>query len=133
MDILDSAKCLFGKQFNIKKRKTSNAYNLVINSKKLCLELINNFKLQSPKSDCLIWPTLPSDMYSFFVSGLLSTDGCIRIDKRRKNSLSGLEFSYSSNCLDFIKNLQDYLIDELGINKTQIKKILKNVKISIIL
>lgn len=128
LDILESGRCLFGTQFNIKKRKTSNAYNLVINSKQLCLELINKFYLQSPKSDNLIWPELPNKLYPLFISGLLSTDGCVRIDNRRKNSLSGLEFSYSSNCLDFILKLQNHLINELNISKTIIKKIIKNRK-----
>ncbi len=121
-DILESANHLFGGNFPITKRKTSKAYNLVINSKHLCQELINKFKLQSPKSNNLVFPDLQPNMYSFFISGLLSTDGCVEIDDRRKNKPCALVFSYSSNCLSFIKALQNYLIKELKISKTTIKK-----------
>lgn len=122
LDILKSTQNLFGEQFSITKRKTSNAFNLVINSKHLCEELISKFQLRSPKSNSLIWPTLPKEMYSFFISGLLSTDGCIKIDNRRTNQLSGLEFSYSTNCYDFALKLQNHLIKELSISKTKIKE-----------
>ena len=121
LDILESARTLFGTQFKITKRKTSNAYNFTINSKFLCKELINKFNLKSPKSDNLFWPQLPNDMYSYFISGLLSTDGCVRTDSRRKNKMSSIEFSYSSNSLEFIKNLQNYFIKTLNISETKIK------------
>jgi hypothetical protein len=121
LDILTSAKTLFGDNFKITKRKTSNAYNFVINSKHLCEELITKFHLQSPKSNSLIWPKLPENMYPCFISGLLSTDGCIRIDSRRIGKPCGLEFSYSSNSLDFIENLQKYIIGILQISQTKIK------------
>jgi hypothetical protein len=121
IDILKSTNKLFGEKFPITKRKKSNAFNLVINSKHLVQELIAKFQLQSPKSHNLIFPNLPHNMYAFFISGLLSTDGCIRIDNRRKNKSCGIEFSYSSNCLDFIKKLQAHLINELNISKTKIK------------
>lgn len=120
-DILNSTNKLFGGKFPINKRKKSNASNLVINSKHLVQELITKFQLQSPKSHNLIFPNLPHNMYSFFISGLLSTDGCIRIDNRRKNKSCGIEFSYSSNCLDFVEKLQTHLIAELNISKTKIK------------
>lgn len=121
-DILESANQLFGGTFPITKRKISNAFNFVINSKHLCEELIKKFQLQSPKSDNLVWPNLPLNMYPYFISGLLSTDGCVRIDSRRKTKLCGIEYSYSSNCLKFIIELQNFLIKELNISKTSIKK-----------
>jgi len=114
LDILNSCRLLFGNNIPITKRKTSNAYNFVINSKFLCKELINKFHLQSPKSNNLIWPNLDNDMYKYFISGLLSTDGCVRIDKRRANNKCAIEFSYSSNCLPFIKNLQNFLHKKLN-------------------
>lgn len=126
LDILESAKHMFGDKFNIVKRKNANAYNFCINSKTLCKELIEKFKLQSPKSDSLIWPKLPDDMYSFFISGLLSTDGCIEIIKNRP--YNPLVFSYCSNCLDFVKNLQNYLISKLNLTETKIKVSIKNRK-----
>ena len=121
-DILESANQLFGGNFLITKRKISNAFDLVINSKHLCQELINKFQLQSPKSDNLIWPDLPSGMYSYFISGLLSADGCVRLDKRRENKICGLEFSYSSNCHEFIMKMKNYLINELNLSNTKIKQ-----------
>lgn len=127
-DILESANYLFKNKFAITKRKNCNAFNLVINSKHLCEELINKFKLKSPKSNNLIFPNLPKNMYSYFISGLLSTDGCVRIDKRRKNKVCSLEFSYSSNCNDFILSLQNHLISELSISRTKIKENIKNRK-----
>lgn len=122
MDILKSAQQLFGENFPITKRKTSNAFNLVINSKHLCEELINKFQLQSPKSKNLLWPNLPQDKYDIFISGLLSTDGCVRIDKRRANKICGIEFSYSSNCYNFVLDLQNFLINKISVSKTKIKK-----------
>jgi hypothetical protein len=128
-DILESANKLFGGNFPITKRKKSNAYNIVINSKHLCQELINKFHLQSPKSNNLIFPTLPYDMYSFFISGLLSTDGCVRIDSRRKNKPSSIEFSYSSNCLKFVEQIRSYLSKKLNLSdKGHIKTIKKKAK-----
>lgn len=121
VDILSSANKLFDGKFSIIKRKKSNAFNLVINSKHLVQELITKFQLQSPKSHNLVFPNLPLNMYSFFISGLLSADGCIRIDNRRKNTACSIEFSYSSNCLDFVEKLQTHLISEIGISKTKIK------------
>ena len=105
LDILISAQSLFGTSFPLKKRKRSKAYNLVINSKHLCKELIDKFHLQSPKSEKLIWPVLPIDMYPYFISGLLSTDGCVRIDSRRNGLPCSIEFSYSSNCFKFLYKL----------------------------
>lgn len=122
MDILESTKELFGKDFKIKKRKDSNAFYLNINSKQLCEELISKFDLQSPKSNRISFPSLPEEMYSYFISGLLSTDGCILSHKNRKNVLSGLEFSYSSNSKSFIISLQNYLINKLELTKTKIKE-----------
>jgi hypothetical protein len=121
-DILESANQLFGGNFPITKRKTSKAFNLVINSKHLCEELINKFQLQSPKSNNLIFPNLPKNMYSYFISGLLSTDGCVRVDERRKNQTCGIEFSYSSNCQDFVIKLQEHLINKINVSKTKIKE-----------
>ncbi len=109
LDILESARKLFGPQFSIKKRKTANAYDLIIYSKHLCEELINNFKLKSPKSNSLIFPKLPNENYPHFISGLLSTDGCIRIEKENKGKPCSIEFSYSSNCLNFILSLRKFL------------------------
>lgn len=122
MDILQSAQKVFGDQFQIRKRKTAKAYNLVVNSKHVCQELISKFNLQSPKSNNLIFPKLPDDMYSFFISGLLSTDGCIEIRKNYIGKPCAITFSYSSNCLDFIEKLQSYLIERLNITKTTIKQ-----------
>lgn len=118
LDILQSTQELFGSSFPLKKRKKSKAYNLVINSKHLCQELISKFQLQSPKSNKLIFPNLPKENYVFFVSGLLGTDGCVRIDKRRQNKMCGLEFSYSSNCLEFVKSLREFLSNQLSIPNT---------------
>jgi hypothetical protein len=128
MDILESARHLLGTNFPITKRKKAKAYNLVINSKHLCQELINKFHLQSPKSSKLIFPNLPQDMYQFFVSGLLSTDGCVRIDDRRKNQSCGIEFSYSSNCLDFVQKLRHYLSNTLDIAEDGHIKTIKRSK-----
>jgi len=128
MDILESANQLFGGKFPITKRKKAKAFNLVVNSKHLCQELINKFQLQSPKSNNLIWPTLPQKMYPLFVSGLLSTDGCVRIDQRRKDQPCGIEFSYSSNCLEFVKRLRSHLSKTLNIDETGHIKTLKRNK-----
>lgn len=120
-DILYSAQKLFGSAFPIKKRKISLAYDIVINSKHLCKELIEKFKLQSPKSKNLIWPVLPETMMPYFISGLLSTDGCVELLKRRTGNNCAIEFSYSSNCLEFINNLQLYLKNKLNLSLTKIK------------
>jgi uncharacterized protein YuzE len=64
-------------------------------------------------------------MYPFFISGLLSTDGCIRIDARRKNKMCGIEFSYSSNCLDFIEKLRSHLSNILYLEDKNHIKIMK--------
>lgn len=122
LDILQSAQKIFGESFPIKKRKAAKAYNLVVNSKHVCEELISKFNLQSPKSNSLLFPKLPNDMYNFFISGLLSTDGCIEIKKIHIGKPCAITFSYSSNCLDFIEELQNYLIEKLNITKTTIKK-----------
>lgn len=122
MDILESANHLFGGKFPITKRKKSNAYNLVINSKHLCQELINKFQLQSPKSNNLVFPNLPDNMYSFFISGLLSTDGCIEIRNKYKGNPCAITLSYSSNCLNFVEKLQNYLMTKLKLTKTVIKQ-----------
>jgi hypothetical protein len=113
-DILISAQTLFGKSFPIhiilpKKKKRKTTYNIVINSKEFAAHLRNTYGFVNRKSNCLIWPQLDKNMYPFFVSGLLSTDGCIRVDMRRKNQPCSIEFSYSSNCLEFIEQLRSYL------------------------
>jgi len=110
-DIVSSAQILFGNQFKIRVIKSKNKkdiYNIIVNSKEFSLYLREKFKLINRKSNCLIFPKIAKDMYPFFISGLLSTDGCISIDKRRQNLPCSIEFSYSSNCLDFIKQLRSY-------------------------
>jgi hypothetical protein len=113
-DIVQSAQTLFGIHFPIKTikpntKKKKLTYNIVVNSKEFSIYLRKQFQLVNKKSDCLIWPSLPEKMYQFFISGLLSTDGCIRVDKRRLGQPCGIEFSYSSNCLQFIKDLRSYI------------------------
>lgn len=120
-DILISSQKLFGVKFPIKKRKISNAYNIVVNSKHLCKELIDKFQLQSPKSNNLIWPSLPQEMIPCFISGLLSTDGCVELRKKYIGNPCAIEFSYSSNCLSFVESLQNFLTETLKINRTKIK------------
>lgn len=61
-------------------------------------------------------------MYPFFISGLLSADGCIEITKKHIGKPCAIIFSYSSNCLNFIEKLQNYFIENLNISKTKIKK-----------
>jgi hypothetical protein len=132
-DILTSAQTLFGKDFPIhtifpKKKKRKTTYNIVMNSKEFAIHLRKTYGFINRKSDCLIWPNLPSEMYQYFISGLLSTDGCIRVDSRRKNKAYGIEFSYSSNCLDFIEKLRSHLCKTLNIKEEGHIKVLKKNK-----
>lgn len=133
-DIIISAQTLFGKDFPIhtilpKKKKRKITYNIVVNSKEFSSHLRQTFGFVNRKSNCLIWPNLPQNMYHFFISGLLSTDGCIRIDSRRKNKPCGIEISYSSNCLDFIMKLRQHLSKQLDmIEDGHIKTLKANKK-----
>ena len=127
-DIIISAQTLFGNVFAIhtikpKKNKKKITYNIVVNSKEFAKYLRNKYGFVNRKSNCLIWPILEKNMYPFFISGLLSTDGCIRTDSRRKNQMCSIEFSYSSNCLEFVEHLRAHLstildIDNFGHIKT---------------
>jgi hypothetical protein len=129
-DIVTSAQTLFGKDFPIHIIKPINnkkqiTYNIVVNSKEFAIYLREKFKLVNRKSNCLIFPKIEDNLLSYFISGLLSTDGCVRVDSRRISQSCGIEFSYSSNCLDFIKSLQYKLSEKLKINNDGHIKICK--------
>ena len=59
---------------------------------------------------------IPKHLMRHFIRGYFDGDGCITCSKNKKSSIS---FSLVSN-FTFLKGMQDFLIDEIGLSETKI-------------
>lgn len=105
IDCLQKVNALFGNVHSIKKDiRSRNAISITINKKKLCDELRDNFGLVSNKSDKLIFPNIPEEMYSAFISGFIAADGSVSYYEKI-NSLRLSIYSCSKIFLDRIGDI----------------------------
>lgn len=90
-----------------------NNCRINFSSKKLCADLIkygivpNKSKIITNIPENLI----PSDLFKYYFRGLIDGDGCIHQDGK---------ISIYSGSYDFIQNVQEYLVNTLGLSKLSI-------------
>lgn len=99
-DILDKIKASLKYEgpIGISKR---NTVKLTINSRKICMDLVNLGIPAKNKTFDIKWPeTLPRELESHFVRGLFDGDGSIYL----KNNLPTIQFLGTENLVEAIKN-----------------------------
>jgi len=99
--------------------RNGSAYRLQINSKKIqkSLNQLMSFPL-SQKKNRAKYPDIPKELDSHFIRGVFDGDGCIYIAKNTQ-----LGISFSSETKPFLKQIQQKLVDQFGINKTKIIRV----------
>jgi hypothetical protein len=100
--------------------RKNNHYKLVVYSSKLIKDLFK-WGVISNKSNILDeLPNLNEDMMSHFIRGYFDGDGYIGACKRGRNQKNSLRFNVVGT-ENFLLNLQEILIKELGLTKTKLQ------------
>lgn len=111
----------FKKDLNSKNKlmTRNNQIEFKINNEKIYKDLLH-YNMTPRKSLTLKFPTNLDEKYiSHFVRGVFDGDGSIYFDKKTKNIKP--RFSICGS-LDLLEHIQNYMIEELGINKTKIRQ-----------
>lgn len=106
-DIIENCKTILGGAAKISRPK--NYWELRAHSIELCEELRSRFGLVRRKSDSITMPHMADDLRPHFVRGLIDTDGCFGIYKKR------LVLSYASISARMISDVALTLNELVGV------------------
>lgn len=88
-------------------------------------DLYSNFNITPRKSLTYKMPTLPPGMMRHFLRGYFDGDGCICESFSNKNSKTATLYTTVTGSQDFIKSLEHFFVDTLGIKGSVSTKINK--------
>jgi hypothetical protein len=117
IDIKSGHKIINNKYFDKRTNKEYNSYSIQITNEIFTKNLISN-GITNKKSDCLNFPKINEEYYSYYLAGLFDSDGTLsNISKVRVSIISTIEI------INFIQN---YLLKNLKINELKIQRVTKN-------
>lgn len=93
--------------------KSTKSYRLIINSKQICLDLME-FGILPRKSLILKFPNLPEEYLVDYIRGYIDGDGSLKFYKRPRSPY--FELSICSGSREFIEALENKIFSKLSIN-----------------
>ena len=92
--------------------KNTNSYRLIVNSKKLCLDLMK-IGITPRKSLTADFPKIPNKFLKDFIRGVIDGDGCIRYVERERSPYFEIQIATGSK--KFAKSLTEIISKTIGV------------------
>lgn len=92
---------------------STNSYRLIVNSKKLCEDLMK-LGVIPRKSLVVEFPDIPKEYVCHFIRGVIDGDGCIRYNDRKRSPY--FEISIASGSYKFLEKMVEIIKQNIGVS-----------------